>query len=89
MVLEQDAFAYLRHPQGGPFDVVFLDPPFRENALAELCRLLADSSLLAPGALVYLEDERSRAEPEVPHGWPVVKARHAGQVRYSLVETDT
>lgn len=89
LILERDAFDFLRRPRGGPFDVVFLDPPFRENALPELCRLLAESSLLAPGALVYLEDERARAEPGLPVGWRVIRTGHAGNVRYSLVETDT
>ena len=89
VVFEQDAFDYLREAHDGPFDIVFLDPPFRDNALAELCRLLAGSSLLAPGALVYLEDDRARIEPELPPGWRTLRARHAGQVRFSLLETNT
>lgn len=86
-IVAGDALAYLRSPRGGPFDIVFLDPPFSENALADLCRLLAESALLAPGALVYLEDERSRPPVPLPAGWRTFRDRHAGNVRYSLVET--
>jgi 16S rRNA (guanine966-N2)-methyltransferase len=89
VVVQQDAFEYLRRSKGDTFDIVFLDPPFQVDALAELCRLLVGGSLLAPGALIYLEDDRVRDEPELPDGWRILRARTAGNVRYSLVATDT
>ena len=53
--------------------------------LDETCRLLAEGSLLADGALVYLEMERSQHEPELPDGWQAEKKKTAGNVRYMLV----
>ncbi len=46
-----DALAYLERP-GERFDVVFLDPPFRQNAPAALLARLP--ARLAEGARVYL-----------------------------------
>src|SRR6185503_20816374 len=47
-----DAFDYLRKSDQR-FDVVFLDPPFRQNALPALLARLPER--LAPGARVYVE----------------------------------
>ncbi len=86
VVHDGDASAYLE-AGNGPFDVVFLDPPFADENLSELWRLLDERDVLAPGARVYLEQARSAADPELPAGWQVTKDKAAGNVRYMLVET--
>ena len=84
---ESDAATYLDAPADGPFDIVFLDPPFVDDRLAETCALLAAGPLLAPHALVYLEDDRDRPPPALPQGWTLLKSKTAGNVRYSLAES--
>ena len=86
-VIHGDAFEYLRRQDTGLFDIVFLDPPFAAENLADLCRLLAGSSLLAPAARVYIEEDRAAPDLELPAAWQVMKTRNAGNVRYSLVST--
>jgi len=86
IILNQDALDYLRSKPAETFDLVFLDPPFAADLLEETCRLLAKQQLLADGALVYLEQDRSRAEPDLPDGWQVRKNKTAGNVRYMLVQ---
>jgi 16S rRNA (guanine966-N2)-methyltransferase len=76
---------YLESPGDRVFDVVFLDPPFADDNLGELCRLIDESGLLANAANVYLEQNRARPEPALPDGWQVLKSKTAGNVRYSLV----
>ena len=75
-----DAFDYLER-SAERFDVVFLDPPFRQNALpAVLGRL---PSRLAPGARVYVE----AADPVEPgEAWRELRRARAGQVSYQLLE---
>ena len=80
-----DARGYLRAAKKNQFDIVFLDPPFAADMLADLCRLLNETSVLARGALVYIEEDRSRPEVELPASWQVLKSKQAGNVRYSLV----
>ena len=80
-----DALRYLRGEHRGQFDIVFLDPPFAADMLGELCRLLDKASVLARGAQVYIEEDRSRPEVALPDGWQVAKSKQAGNVRYSLV----
>ena len=85
-VLRQDALDYLGSRPAERFDIVFLDPPFAADLLEETCRLLAKEQLLADGALVYLEQDRGKAEPDLPEGWQVLKNKTAGKVRYMLAQ---
>ena len=86
-VLQQDALEFLRHATAGPFDLVFLDPPFAADLVEETCRLLNQRRLLAEDALVYVELPRRGVEPNFPSGWQVQKNKTAGNVRYMLVST--
>jgi 16S rRNA (guanine966-N2)-methyltransferase len=75
-----DAFDYLER-SGERFDVVFLDPPFRQNALPALLERLP--ARLAPGARVYVE---AAGPLEAPEAWRELKRARAGQVSYQLLE---
>ncbi|MGE5641164.1 MAG: 16S rRNA (guanine(966)-N(2))-methyltransferase RsmD [Clostridia bacterium] len=73
----------LRYLAAGPerFDVVFLDPPFRQNALAAALERLP--ARLAEGGRVYVESE---APVEAGAGWRELRRARAGQVSYQLLE---
>ena len=85
-IISGDALSFLRNARAGPFSIVFLDPPYAGNLLGETCRLLVDTQQLAPDALIYLEDERSRGKPAIPQDWTVLKEKTAGNVRYMLAQ---
>ena len=85
-VLQQDALEYLDSKPDEKFDIVFLDPPFAADLLDETCRLLAQQQVLAERALIYLEQDRSKGEPELPEGCQVLKNKTAGNVRYMLAQ---
>jgi 16S rRNA (guanine966-N2)-methyltransferase len=75
-----DAFDYLERSTER-FDVVFLDPPFRQNALPAVLERLAPR--LASAARVYVE----AADPVGPgEAWRELKRARAGQVSYQLLE---
>ena len=75
-----DAFDYLQRGDA-LFDVVFLDPPFRQNALAAALERLPRR--LAPRARVYVEAPEAHAAGA---GWGELKRARAGQVSYQLLE---
>ena len=84
-VVTGDARKFIAAYDGPPFDIAFLDPPFAEDMLGELCRLLARGDVLASSALVYLEMDKKQLPPPLPDGWTTIKDKAAGNVRYLLV----
>jgi len=81
-----DAIEFLRDIARGSFDIVFLDPPFAAGLLEDSCRALQESGILAPGARIYLEQDRHGPEPHLPADWTILKSKTAGNVRYSLAQ---
>jgi 16S rRNA (guanine966-N2)-methyltransferase len=79
-LVRADALEFLRS-DSGRYDVVFLDPPFRD---ANWPRILASlPAHLDAGALVYVES----AKPvEVPSGWEIRRKSRAGQVHFELLQ---
>jgi 16S rRNA (guanine966-N2)-methyltransferase len=86
IVQHVDARQYLANGKCGKFDIVFLDPPFADDRLEELCRLLESQAVLTANARVYLEQGRVGKEPVLPKGWEILKTKSSGNVRYSLVK---
>lgn len=80
-----DATDYVRNARPASFDIIFLDPPFADDRLADICRLIDECGILAPGGRVYLEQDRGKAETPLPDRWRVLKDKTAGNVRYVLV----
>jgi len=79
-IVSSDAFAYL-DAVSERFDVVFLDPPFRQNALSVVLQALPPC--LAPDARVYLE---AASRMPVPESWRELRCKRAGQVSYQLLQ---
>ncbi len=79
-LVQSEAAQYLGQVKGS-FDIVFLDPPFRQGQVP----------LFLPQVLPYLAtDHRVYIETETPppallEGWEALKSSRAGQVCYALV----
>jgi 16S rRNA (guanine966-N2)-methyltransferase len=82
-ILQMGAARYLRTPAKA-FDIVFLDPPFGTNALAEYLPMLDAGNWIKPGGLIYLENERAAGAPALPPRWELLKSKSAGEVGYHL-----
>ena len=67
-----------------PFELVFLDPPFRKELLTAVIPLLEQQGWLADRALIYLERENEGTAPLIPANWQLLKDKQAGQVCYQL-----
>ncbi len=66
------------------FDVVFLDPPFKENLLLPTCFFLEEKGYLSPNATIYLETAEPILPESLPANWQLIKSKVAGQVAYHL-----
>ena len=73
-------FASSQRASGFRFDVLFLDPPYKQGWLDRLSPLLAD--LLVDDGVLYVEAERAL---EACGDWRTVRNGRAGQVFYHLM----
>ncbi len=69
--------------QGHRYDLIFLDPPYRQQWLERVAPRL--DGLARPGARIYAEAEH---ELERLAAWHAVKRGRAGQVFYHLLERE-
>jgi len=79
-----DALTALVRMPPGRFDLVLLDPPFKQNSgqdwLVQLWPRIP--ALLAPNGLVYAESESPIVAPEP---FTLMRQSHAGQVHFGLL----
>ena len=83
-ILQTDALRYLQGPAKQQFDVVFLDPPFHQDLLANTCNLLEQNQWLGEQALIYTESEAAPSTLPMPGNWRLHREKKTGQVHYAL-----
>lgn len=66
------------------FDIVFIDPPFRQDLVTQTCKLL-ENGWLTEQALIYVEMEAEGSQ-QPPSNWKLLKEKISGQVAYRLYE---
>ena len=79
-IVPSDAIAYLSAAKER-FDVVFLDPPFRQNVLPEVLACLP--RVLKGGSRVYVE---APGPVDTQGRWQELRRSRAGQVSFQLLE---
>jgi 16S rRNA (guanine966-N2)-methyltransferase len=67
------------------FNLVFLDPPFRQGLLQSTMAHIEDSRVLEQEALLYLETESSNTLC-FSESWEVMKNQQIGRVRFYLIK---
>ena len=80
-----DALVWLKQ-QREPFDLVFLDPPFRLGLPDQALALLLERQLLKPGGMIYLEHENGYSPDLERWGLVIHRQTTAGQVVSSLLK---
>jgi 16S rRNA (guanine966-N2)-methyltransferase len=85
-VVNADCLRWLQQRSAAlpPFDVVFLDPPFRQGLLDDCCALLERNGWLSADALIYIEAAADETPPALPSNWLPHRDKRAGQVAYRL-----
>ena len=69
-----------------PYDIIFIDPPFKLQMVESVCASLADSRLLTSTGLVYVETAATEAPPTFPSNWNLRREKVAGGVTYRLFD---
>ena len=79
-----DAVRYLGNQAPSAFDLVFLDPPFHQDLLANTCNLLEQNQWLREQAWIYTESEAAPSTLQMPGNWRLHREKKTGQVHYAL-----
>ncbi len=83
-IIEADVLAWLETPPIAPFDIVFVDPPYRANSLPLCFELLEKNKWVKPGSLIYFEYNHPIDATNLPATWELLKQKKAGVVHYHL-----
>ena len=68
------------------YDLVFLDPPFRQDMISSAATLLETRNLLNSNALIYIETEKHWQPNGIPANWSLYREKTAGEVSYRLYQ---
>lgn len=83
-VQRADALGFMRRAAPASFELVFLDPPFAEDALRAEA-LQAAVRLVVPDGLVYLESPQALTPEVLPPGTSLHRQGRAGAVHFQLL----
>ncbi len=83
-IIQDDAMRYLQRVDTA-FDLIFLDPPFRQNKLATILEQITSKHLLKPQGMVYLEQELEAKTDFAAFGFHPHRTTTAGQVQSLLL----
>ncbi|MCC5825156.1 16S rRNA (guanine(966)-N(2))-methyltransferase RsmD [Alkalimonas sp.] len=83
-VQQTDSLHYLQQGCSQPFDLVFIDPPFRQQLAEPCCQLLEQHGWLSVEAWIYLETEKELPLQALPASWQLYREKIAGQLAYRL-----
>ena len=87
-VIQSDALSFLnliKNPNK-PFDLIFLDPPYRQGLIEKSLVYLANENLIDENSLIYLEHEAEETFNWGDFGLLVLKQAKAGQVHSFLLK---
>jgi len=84
-VYQDDALSFL-NKQTSHFDIIFLDPPYRQGLLEKALKLINQQNLLHQHSLIYLEHEAEHTIDWKSFGLETLKQSKAGQVNCFLLE---
>ena len=87
-VVQCDAMNFLNHtnkPQQA-FDIVFLDPPYRQGLITQSLNYLSNENLIDENSLIYLEHEAEENFDWNDFGLTILKEAKAGQVHSFLLK---
>ncbi|MCL4112287.1 UNVERIFIED_CONTAM: hypothetical protein GTU68_022781, partial [Idotea baltica] len=87
-VLQSDALSFMNKIEkpNTAFDLIFLDPPYRQGLIEKSLNYLSNEQLINQHSLIYLEHESEENYNWDDFGLTVLKQAKAGQVSSFLLE---
>lgn len=83
-VINADCLQWLQRQALRQYNLVLIDPPFRQGLAIPCCQALEQQGWLTDSALIYLETEKELPQSGMPANWQLLKEKVAGQLAYRL-----
>jgi len=83
-IINDNVLNFLQTSVSQPLDLIFIDPPFRQNLVSQTAEKI-ENGWLADNALIYVEME-VESNQQLPDTWQLIKEKVAGQVAYRLFQ---
>ena len=84
-VIVADAINFLKRSKDiDPFNIVFLDPPFKGSLLADCVDLLESNYMISDYGNIYIETEAEFSPGILPINWQLQHKRQTGRISYYL-----
>lgn len=71
-----------------PADILFVDPPYKKNLLAQTFAALEENHWVKTGSVIYFELDTPLDADLLPNNWKICKESKAGKVRYYLAKKE-
>lgn len=79
-----EAIGWLAHQATPSYDLVFIDPPYRQGLQQRALDALP-AALINEASVLYVEQGHDEADLTLPAGWQMHRSQRAGQVAYHLL----
>jgi len=86
-IIKKDVTSWL-NDKPDAFDIVFMDPPYRQGLVEPVCRKLEAGDWLSAKAWVFIEMETETALPALPDNWEIYRETKAGQASCYLIKRE-
>lgn len=83
-VTQRDFLAFLQGARGKKYDLVFLDPPYAQNALEQALEAIAAIDIVSECGIIVCESPEGKTLPELPAPYEKGRAYRYGKTRLTL-----
>lgn len=82
---QQNALDYLSRCSHKAFDIIFIDPPYKDGLYEKCLELIHKNSLIDKEGVIVLEWDNALSRPIVPDCYEILKERRYGRVMVTLL----
>ena len=77
------------HHRGESFDLILMDPPYRQGMVQATLRELEAEPIHHEGSLLVVQHDRREPLPDIMEGWNVIRQRRMGDTVISFLKPRT
>ena len=73
------------HQRGESFDLILMDPPYRQGIVQAILRKLETQPIYHEGSILVVQHDRREPLPDITEGWNVIREQRIGDTVISFL----